>query len=339
MKDTETKPTRPLNWSDELARAHRDRSLMPSANQAGIGLENGSTWSESDFPIVVPAGFLDRADWSDPSDPILMQVIPDPREQDQAVGFVRDPVDDRSARRAPGLLHKYHGRALLLVSGTCAVHCRYCFRRHYPYADEPKSLAELEPALSVLEEDVSLREVILSGGDPLSRTDAWLRSLVERLAAIDHLSVLRVHTRFPVAIPSRVTEGLIDLLTGTRLTPVVVMHVNHAREISPEFESAVRRLCAARVVVLNQSVLLAGVNDDADVLEELSRRLLAVGILPYYLHQLDPVEGASHFAVPVERGLQLIEQLRQRLPGYLVPRYVRETPGAPYKSVLDSHSS
>jgi EF-P beta-lysylation protein EpmB len=325
---------RGVSWHQELRQAVRsarelgDRLGIVGLDEVGLGRV------EEQFPVVVPGPILRQVEVPSGDDPVLRQFLPSEQELVGGEGFVADAVGDEDARRAPGMLHKYQGRVLLIVTGACAVHCRYCFRRHYPYGEEPKDLASFEPALKEIEQDRSIREVILSGGDPLTRTDAWLGTLVSRLRGIDHLSTLRVHTRMPIVTPSRVTAELIDWMAGSRLTPTMVLHVNHAREIGPEAEQAVGRLREAGIVLLNQSVLLAGVNDSVEVLEELSRSLHRLGVLPYYLHQLDRVTGSAHFEVPVERGIELIEALRARLPGYLVPRYVREEPGKESKTPL-----
>jgi EF-P beta-lysylation protein EpmB len=235
---------------------------------------------------------------------------------------------------APGLLQKYAGRALMVATGACAVHCRYCFRRHFPYDEVPKGFAAWEPALEQLAADESIHEVILSGGDPLTLVDSRLAILVEQLAAIPHLRRLRVHSRLPIVIPERVNDELLAWLRGTRLAPVMVVHANHPREIDRDVELALGRLIDAGVPVLNQAVLLQGVNNSADVLTELCERLIDLRVMPYYLHQLDRVAGAAHFEVPESEGLQIMAELRRRLPGYGVPRYVRERAGDEHKWVL-----
>jgi EF-P beta-lysylation protein EpmB len=231
-------------------------------------------------------------------------------------------------------LHKYQGRVLIVTTGACAVHCRYCFRRHFPYENGPKSLADWTAAFAHIESDASIHEVILSGGDPLTLVDATLVHLAERIAAIPHVRRLRVHTRLPIMIPERVTPGLIDWLTGTRLAPVVVVHANHPAELVGPAAAAVRRIVQRGVPTLNQAVLLRGVNDSTDTLAALSERLIDLGAMPYYLHQLDRVAGAAHFEVPVSEGLRIVNELQRRLPGYAVPRYVREVAGEPYKIEL-----
>ncbi len=268
----------------------------------------------------------------DPSDPLLRQVLPlEAETAAMPAGFSDDPVGEQGAVRAPGLLQKYHGRALLITAGVCAVACRYCFRRHFPYDDSPAGWDDWDAALRVLVDSPDVDEVILSGGDPLMRSDRWLAELVARIERIGHVKRLRIHTRLPIMIPDRVDGAVLEWLGNTSLAPIVVVHANHPREIDAACTAALSRLVHAAVPVLNQTVLLKGINDDAAVLEELSRRLLDARVMPYYLHQLDPVAGAGHFEVPVERGLKLVAQLRTRLPGFAVPRYVREVIGAPHK--------
>jgi EF-P beta-lysylation protein EpmB len=270
----------------------------------------------------------------DPSDPLLRQVLPTAAENDPTPGFEPDPVGDGAAARQPGLLHKYQGRALILTSGVCPVHCRYCFRRHFPYHRIPKAAEAWQAARGQIADDRSLQEVVLSGGDPLSVSDERLAELVRGLATTAHLRRLRVHTRFPVVVPERVTDAMLAWLTGTRLTPIVVIHANHTAELDTNVARAILRLVEAGVTVLNQSVLLAGVNDDLESLRALCERLVDLRAVPYYLHQLDRVSGAAHFEVPIEKGRRLVRALRRCLPGYAVPRYVREVPGQLSKEVL-----
>lgn len=295
----------------------------------------GARRAAETFSVVVPEPYLARIRPGDPDDPLLRQVLPLDAECSPAEpGFGADPVGDLAAMRAPGVLQKYQGRALLIVAGVCAVACRYCFRRHFPYEESPGGLEQWEPALDAIAADTDLEEVILSGGDPLMRSDAWLTSLAERLDAIPHLRRLRIHTRLPIVIPDRICDALLDWLGATRLAPTVVVHANHPAELDDACGAALLRLVQSGIPVLNQAVLLRGVNDDADALTELSKRLLDLRVMPYYLHQLDPVAGAAHFEVPVERGLELIAELRRRLPGFGVPRYVREVAGAAHKVEL-----
>lgn len=270
----------------------------------------------------------------DPADPLLRQVLPLDAEVRPADGFVPDPVGDTAAERSPGLLHKYRGRVLLVTTGACAVHCRYCFRRHFDYAAAPKGIAAWTDAIEQIAADASIEEVILSGGDPLTLVDDTLAQLAAQLNAIPHLRRLRVHTRLPVMIPERVCDSLINWLAGGRLSPIVVLHANHANELDSRVGDACRRLARAGVVLLNQAVLLRGVNDSADALAELSERLADCRVTPYYLHQLDRVAGAAHFEVSIARGREIMQQLHRRLPGYLVPRYVAEVAGHAGKTLL-----
>jgi EF-P beta-lysylation protein EpmB len=271
---------------------------------------------------------------SDAADPLLRQVLPIDAESITATGFTADPVGDHAAELRPGLIHKYQGRVLMVTTGACAVHCRYCFRRHFPYEEAPKSLAAWEPAFQAIAEDSTISEVILSGGDPLTLVDPLLARLADRLAEIPHVRRLRVHTRLPIVIPQRVTDELLAWLCGTRLTPIMVVHANHPAEIDSTVATELSRLVEAGIPVLNQAVLLRSVNDDVAVLAELCERLVNLRVMPYYLHQLDRVAGAAHFEVPLQRGRELMAQLQSRLPGYAVPRYVQEIAGEEHKIPL-----
>jgi len=281
----------------------------------------------------VPRGFIDLMEPGNPADPLLRQVLPLGEELLETPGFGDDPVGDRAALQGPGVLGKYRGRTLLIASAACALHCRYCFRQGFPYNGQQASQGRWRPALETLRRDPDLREVILSGGDPLSLDDARLGELLAGLAAIPQLRRLRIHTRLPVVIPERVTRQLVDLLRRTRLMPVLVLHVNHPRELAGPTGPALQRLrCTA--TLLNQSVLLRGVNDNLEVLTTLSERLFDTGILPYYIHALDRVRGTAHFEVEQDAARDLVTELRNRLPGYLIPRLVREQQGAAAKTLI-----
>ena len=323
-------------YFDSLSDAIRDPDELVALLGLPDSLRKPARRVAKGFPLLVPRSFLARMRVGDPDDPLLRQVLPLDAEERQIPGFSWDAVGDQAARVGPGLIQKYAGRALLIAAGSCAIHCRYCFRRHFPYSDDPAHAEEWEAALGALRDDCSVTEIILSGGDPLMLTDARLRVLVSRLEDISHLKRLRIHTRLPIVLPDRVTDELLAILATTRLTPVVVVHANHPGELVDDCAEAIGRLAGMdrRVQLLNQAVLLRGVNDDADVLAALSERLIELGVLPYYLHQLDRVAGAAHFEVPQERGRELVEELWRRLPGYAVPRYVRETKGKPGKSAI-----
>jgi EF-P beta-lysylation protein EpmB len=286
---------------------------------------------DAGFPLRVPRGFVARMRQRDPTDPLLLQVLPRRAEHDVVAGFTVDAVGDMASRAGHGLLHKYDGRALLIASGSCAVNCRYCFRRHFPYGEEIAAAAQWREALAHVKADPSIRELILSGGDPLSLATHKLAELTRGLADMPHVIRLRIHTRLPVVLPERIDNDFTDWLAALPLQKVVVLHANHANEFDATVDAACARLRAAGATLLNQSVLLKEVNDDADTLVALCERSFAAGVLPYYLHQLDKVAGAAHFEVSDERALALMEVLRGKLPGYLVPKLVRELQGDPSK--------
>ena len=278
--------------------------------------------------------FLSRIRPENPSDPLLRQVLPVVDEDASPAGFSADPLLELNANPRPGLLQKYRGRALLITTGACGIHCRYCFRRHFPYQESPKSVADWEPAIEALASETGIEEVLLSGGDPLMLVDASFDALVRRLEQIPQLKRLRIHTRMPIVVPARVNSAFVDTLTSTRLKTTIVIHANHANELDSEVAAALSILGNAASFTLNQSVLLRGVNDSVEALVSLSQRLIECDVIPYYLHQLDRVQGAAHFEVPIETGKSLIEAMRARLPGYAVPRYVQEVAGEPNKTVL-----
>ncbi len=330
----ETTANLPRTWRDELRLAVRDATQLVVALELPAELLEPAKRAGQSFPVFAPWPYIGRMAKGDPADPLLRQVLPIVNEVETQPGYTSDPVGDSTATLSPGLLHKYERRALLVTTGACAVHCRYCFRRHFPYSESPKSPSDWQPALDQIAADESIDEVILSGGDPLTLVDSQLAELTKRIARISHVRRLRIHTRLPIVIPQRVTKELIDWLRGTRLAPIMVVHANHAQEIDEATATALSQLVDAGMPVLNQSVLLRGVNDNADALIELSRRLVDLRVIPYYLHQLDRVAGAAHFEVPMSRGLELVEAMRRALPGYAVPRYVTEVAGEAYKRVL-----
>jgi L-lysine 2,3-aminomutase len=316
------------SWQDELsqlvrspeelfARLNLDSQLLPAAINAAKA-----------FPVRATESYLARIKPGDPNDPLLRQILPLDAELISPIDYSPDPLHELSANPVPGLVHKYAGRVLLVASGACAINCRYCFRRHFPYEANNPGREEWQAALDYIRADSSLEEVILSGGDPLAVSDRQFAWLLQQLDAIPHVTRLRIHSRLPIVLPSRISAEWLEILQASRLQKVLVIHANHPQELDDSVHEALTRLAKAGVLLLNQSVLLAGVNDDASVLAQLSRQLLAFGVLPYYLHLLDKVAGAAHFAVPDEKA-QLIQQtLMQTLPGYLVPRMVREIAGA-----------
>jgi EF-P beta-lysylation protein EpmB len=327
-------PLRHRTWQEAFKDAVRDPAELCRLVDLPPSYVAGAARAARDFPLFAPRGYVARMRPRNPRDPLLRQVLPLEDELTSPAGYREDPVGDVRATRSPGLLHKYRSRVLMVTTGACAVHCRYCFRRHFPYFQGPRSLDDWRPALQQIAADSKIREVILSGGDPLTLVDGHLAKLAQHIAAIGHVRRLRVHTRLPIMIPERVTPELIDWLRGTRLAPVMVIHANHANELDDQVADALAALVDAGIVVLNQSVLLAGVNDTADALAEVCERLVDLRVTPYYLHQLDRVTGAAHFEVPIARGLELMAELRRRLPGYAVPRYVQEIEGEAHKTVL-----
>ena len=321
-------------WPIALQNAVRDPVQLCTMLELSPSLQAKAERAAEQFPLIAPLEYVRRMRVGDPTDPLLRQVLPIEEELAESPGFLPDPVGDAAAQIAPGLLQKYAHRALMVATPTCAVHCRYCFRRHFDFDSAPRTLANWQTALEQLSVDSEVQEIILSGGDPLILPDQRLQELVRRLAKVKHLQRLRIHSRLPVVIPQRITSTLVQLLQETRLTPIVVIHANHPAEIDATVADALGRLLAVGIPVLNQSVLLRGVNDSVDTLVQLSQRLVNMRVMPYYLHQLDQVTGAAHFHVPVDTGRQLIAQMRSQLPGYAVPRYVCEQQGHPHKTPL-----
>jgi EF-P beta-lysylation protein EpmB len=284
------------------------------------------------FPLRVTRSFVARMQPGNINDPLLLQVLPLHVEKELTPGYSTDPVGDLMASKQPGVLHKYHGRVLLVTTGACAVHCRYCFRRHFPYSQANPAADHWQTALQYIAEDPSINEVILSGGDPLSLSDQKLLSLASQLGKIQHIRSLRIHSRLPVVLPQRISDALIDPLTASRLQIIMVIHSNHANEIDADVVSALRKLRQYDIPVLNQAVLLRQVNDNANALAKLSKTLFTHGVMPYYLHTLDKVQGAAHFAVDSQRMHTVYTELCRQLPGYLVPKLVTEHAGADFKT-------
>lgn len=310
-------------WRDAVRDPHELLAMLELEGLAGR-LSEGAA---AQFPLRVPRGFVARMVPGDANDPLLRQVLPLDEEMRPVPGFGLDAVGDAAARTATGVLQKYRGRALLVATGSCAVHCRYCFRRHFPYAEETAARDGWREAVEAIRADEGIEEVLLSGGDPLSLATPKLAELTDALAGIRHIRRLRIHSRLPVVLPERVDEGLVRWLAGLPWPVAFVIHANHANEFDAGVDAALGRLRGAGVQLLNQAVLLRGVNDSVDALAALGERSFAAGVLPYYLHQLDRVAGVAHFEVPDERALALHAELRARLSGYLVPRLVREIPG------------
>ena len=330
-------PWQPHVWRSELKDAIS--SVAELGRVLELPLDDQESGANDGFPLRVPRSFVDRMRRNDPDDPLLRQVLPTAAE-DESVSVLPDgtrlsvdPLREKDFARAPAVIQKYRGRALLIATPACAVHCRYCFRKHFPYEDHRPD--RLEAALAVLREDDQISEVILSGGDPLILTDPMLRRWIRNLDGISHILRLRIHTRLPIVLPSRITRELLDVLASTRLRVIVVGHANHPNELSPDTARAFACLASVRgVTLLNQSVLLQGVNDAAPTLCALSERLFEQGVLPYYLHMPDAVLGTHGFHVTDERARRIHQKMGERLPGYLLPKLVREEPGRAAKTVL-----
>ncbi len=321
-------------WQEQLADLLTDPLELLELLQLTPAATGYSLAALKDFPMRVTRAYAGRMRKGDARDPLLLQVLPLAAELQVVPGYVNDPLAESTTNPVPGLLHKYQGRVLLITTQNCAIHCRYCFRRHFPYADNRPSRAGWEQSLDYIASDTTIEEVILSGGDPLAISNSHLDYLLKRLAVIPHLRRIRLHTRLPLLLPDRIDPTLLSLLGELPQQVVMVIHANHAREFDSEVDLACQRLRACGVHLLNQSVLLAGINDSTDALIELSQRLFAAGVLPYYLHMLDKINGAAHFDVPEPEALALIGAMQAGLPGYLVPKLVRELPHERHKIML-----
>lgn len=321
-------------WQRALANVIKD----PEELLKQLGLSDKLRSVDKDvlkkFPLRVPQNYINKMRYGDKNDPLLRQVFPLIDESLTVDDFVSDPVGDGLAVTAPGILQKYHGRALLLTTGACAIHCRYCFRRHFPYGESNPLAGQWLQTLSTLRNDSTINEVILSGGDPLVLSDAKLAAMIADLEKIPHLKRLRIHTRLPIVLPQRVDQHLLAWINKTHLQVIMVIHTNHANEIDDDVATALDLLRQANCQLLNQTVLLKGINDSEESLVALSERLSEVNVIPYYLHLLDPVAGASHFDVSNQIGIELINRIRKKLPGYLVPRLVREQQGEQSKTLI-----
>ncbi len=326
----------PPRWQQLWREAVRDPRELLDLLGLDPGALNVSDAAAHQFSLRVPRGFVARMRHGDPHDPLLRQVLPLDAEMQPMPGFELDAVGDTAAKAGNGVIRKYRGRALLVSTGSCAINCRYCFRRHFPYAQETAAAGGWSEAVELIRGDSSIDEVILSGGDPWSLATSKLIELTDALASVPHLKRLRIHTRLPVVLPERVDDALVGWLATLPWPLAIVLHANHANEFDAEVDAAVARLRSTGATVLNQAVLLRGVNDSVDALCALSERGFAAGVLPYYLHQLDRVQGAAHFEVSDERALQLHADLAARLSGYLVPRLVREVAGDSGKRLLGS---
>jgi EF-P beta-lysylation protein EpmB len=319
-------------WQKKLAEGFSSAAALLEYLHLPLSLANDL--AETQFRTRVPRGFAARMQPKNRYDPLLLQVLAVDKELDWSEAFTTDPLREAAVIPIPGLIHKYHGRVLLTLTGVCAVNCRYCFRRHFPYQENNPGRLGWQSAIDYVSQHDHIHEVILSGGDPLLAKDKVLSAVMSQLDAIPHVQTLRIHTRIPVVLPERIDEHFISLMASSRLHKVIVLHTNHPQELDDQVRGVCASLRHIGCHLLNQSVLLAGINDQAEVLAELSERLFSFGVLPYYLHLLDRVQGAAHFDVALDDAVMMFRQLQGLLPGYLVPRLAREDAGQKNKTLI-----
>ena len=322
------------SWNQILARAVKDVKTL--LNQLDIPVSNLTQRQQAciDFPLLVPQPFIDKMEKGNANDPLLLQVLPQSAELESVEGFIKDPLAEKHSNLQKGLIHKYHGRILVLLSTGCAVNCRYCFRRHFAYQENRVGKNDWQAILGYVAADTSIEELILSGGDPLMLNDQQLEKFIKQAETIPHLERLRIHTRLPVVIPQRITDEFIKSLHSSRFDCAIVLHINHYHEIDSVLAEALSKLHSAGITLLNQTVLLRGINDTVKDQVALSKTLFKTSVLPYYLHLLDKVTGAHHFEVTEREAKKLHDQLLLKLSGYLVPKLVREEPGKGSKTPL-----
>lgn len=326
--------TSECSWQELLSNAISDPKTLMHMLEIDWKPSSEVQQACNTFALKVPLPYLDKMEKGNLQDPLLRQILPLSEEMNQVPGYNNDPLAEQSSNPCEGLIHKYKGRVLLILTGACAVNCRYCFRRHFPYQENRLGPAQWHNILDYLSSDSSIHEVIFSGGDPLATSDKRLHKMISDLEAIPHLKRLRIHSRLPIVIPQRITTDLCNILQQSRFDKALVLHSNHANEIDQQLARGIQQLKKADVTVLNQAVLLRGVNDSVAAQKSLSETLFSAGILPYYLFTLDPVAGAAHFNVPDNEALSLFANLQAELPGYLLPRLAREIPGKPSKTLL-----
>lgn len=323
------------NWKSQLSDLITDPSELLSVLQLSPDdLLSGAILASEQFKLRVPRAFVEKMQRGNPLDPLLLQVLPHHLELQEHVGFVTDPLDEETANQLPGVLHKYKSRFLLTLTGACAVHCRYCFRRHFPYQENLPKNEDWIPIKNYLESQPDINEVILSGGDPLTLSNRKLAIWIQRLESIDQIKILRIHSRVPIVIPNRIDDELVSLLKNSRLRIILVVHSNHANELDDFTCAQLLSLSQQNILVLNQAVLLKGINDSAEVIINLSQKLFDAQVMPYYLHVLDKVKGAHHFDLNIDKIDQIYSEVLASLPGYLVPKLVREIAGEQNKTPL-----
>lgn len=325
------------NWQKELSGAVSDVAslyqlleLLPLPEQV---------YTPNKFPLRVPHAFINKMKKGDPNDPLLRQILPDIAESLPVAGYTADPLGENAHNPMKGLLHKYQSRALITVTGACAVHCRYCFRQHFDYGANLPNIQDIRQICQYIANDKRINEVLLSGGDPLNINNRRFNEWIGALSAIDNIKTIRIHTRLPAILPNRIDDELIEILANCPKNIIMVLHINHPNEIDDALAQKCQRLNNHGVVLLNQSVLLKGVNDDTDTLCKLSHALFGIGVMPYYLHVLDKVAGSAHFDLPIDRVIDIYWQLLEKLSGYLVPKLVQEMAGKPYKVPIDIYQN
>lgn len=324
----------PLDWQASLMNAITDPQELLTLLELDMNLLPAAIKAAGLFPLIVPRSFVARMQRGNPNDPLLRQVLPLEAETHEVPGYSTDPLQETKFNPLPGLLHKYHGRVLITFVGTCGINCRFCFRRHFPYGNNNPGTAGWDKIIEYIARDSSIQEVILSGGDPLVATDKMLQNFTDKLNSVPHIKRLRLHSRMPIVLPERITPSFIEWISSLKQKPILVVHCNHPQELSPEVTAAMDLLQKARVVLLNQTLLLKGINDHVDILAELNESLFAAGIQPYYLHVLDKVQGTAHYDLSLTTAQQLYTALLSRQSGYLVPKLACEQPGAPAKTLL-----
>ncbi|MDF2181740.1 EF-P beta-lysylation protein EpmB [Neptuniibacter sp. CAU 1671] len=322
------------SWQDILSQCVEDPAELLHQLQLSPDLLPAAVEACKLFPLRVPQPFLSRIEPGNLQDPLLQQILPLGAELETVSGFSQDPLGEKAANPVPGLIHKYKGRVLLVLTGACAINCRYCFRRHFPYQDNRLGPEQWQQILEYIRADNTIHEVIFSGGDPLATPDSRFFRLLDDLEKIPHLKRLRIHSRLPIMIPQRITDTFCRRLRDSRLNTVMVIHANHANELDTEVAAALQLLRDQQITLLNQAVLLKGVNDSLEALVKLCERVFELGVLPYYLFTLDRVAGAAHFEVAEHEAQQLLGQLQATLPGYLVPRLAKEIAGEPSKTLI-----
>ncbi len=323
-----------VKWQSLLADAIRDPNQLIDYLKLPKNYINKIRQDNDNFKLLATKSYLDKIEKGNINDPLLLQILPSKQELNHSKYYVSDPVGDKEAEISPGVLQKYHGRALIVTTGVCAIHCRYCFRQEFPYAELNPAKNNWRETIRIIANDTSLHEVILSGGDPLVLSDERLSSLCNQLADIPHIKTIRFHSRLPIVLPERIDNNFLTWFRQLKVNKVLVIHANHANEIDEKVGDKLRLLSCSKCVLLNQSVLLKGVNNNTQVLEELSHVLFKYQALPYYLHLLDKVTGAAHFDVNEAKAIKIIEELRVKLPGYLVPKLVREISGKRSKTAV-----